>query len=77
MGYNKKANYPLNGAHTEAEVYNPSPEDIEREAGLIRCGWSESEHWVRAGYEDGNPPWRIPRLHAKDNIPPDLNIDDG
>lgn len=59
MACNKKASYPLNLAKTEADRYDPSPEEIARETQQIREGWSAKEFYTRAGLEHGQR-WRPP-----------------
>jgi hypothetical protein len=48
--------------------YLPSPKQIREECRRIRQGWSEDEHWRRAGYHFGKPVWEVRRYCT----PPDL-----
>lgn len=41
--------------------YCPTPEQIAAECRKIREGWSEREHWKRAGFRQGRPRWE-PRM---------------
>ena len=46
--------------------YEPSREEIKAMCAEFRKGWSEREHWLRAGYRDGGPPpVEVPRMHGK------------
>lgn len=44
--------------------YLPSPNQIRDECRRIREGWSEDEHWKRAGYNLGKPAWEVQQLHV-------------
>lgn len=47
--------------YDEHADYCPTPEQIAAECRRIREGWSEREHWKRAGFSQGKPRWE-PRM---------------
>jgi hypothetical protein len=65
--------HPTEAGHivlNDEHDYCPTPEMIAAECERIRAGWSEREHWQRAGYKNGRKPaWHPPscRVSAPDN----------
>ena len=48
--------------------YLPTPKQIREECRRIRAGWSEDEHWRRAGYHFGKPVWEVRRYHTPQDL---------
>jgi hypothetical protein len=42
-------------SHKPRPEYLPSPNQIREECRRIRDGWSERDHWKRAGFGNGKP----------------------
>ena len=49
-------------ASSTGEEYLPTPAEIAAECRKIREGWSERDHWRRAGYLNGRGRWE-PSTH--------------